>query len=383
MHTQPYPPQKPRKPAKSKQLTPWLIAGGAAVLGLAMMLAMVGILVIFALTPEHIPNGVQVAGVQIGGLSSASAEQALQNRFGNQQILLTDGDRQWPVSAGELGVSFDENTTLQLAENASPNSAILPRYQVDLTQTQNTLMTISNEVNIAGLPGQWGRAMDIPVTLDRLRVDASGELSDGVLELDMFDVEPPTPEAGGNYNGETTTHVVASGEELGLIAKEYNVAMADIVSLNNISDPNLLYIGQELLIPAAGIFEPSASDAPTAPTSQGKSILVSTDNQRIYAYENGQLVRSHLVSTGLSNTPTVLGDYSVYVKYTADDMSGPGYFLPQVPYTMYFFQGYAIHGTYWHNKFGRPMSHGCVNLPTEEAQWFFNWAEVGTPVRVI
>ena len=79
----------------------------------------------------------------------------------------------------------------------------------------------------------------------------------------------------------------------------------------------------------------------------------------------------------------MLGDYSIYVKYVADDMSGPGYFLPQVPYTMYFYAGYAIHGTYWHNAFGRPMSHGCVNLPVGESQWFFDWAQVGTPVRVV
>ncbi len=49
---------------------------------------------------------------------------------------------------------------------------------------------------------------------------------------------------------------------------------------------------------------------------------------------------------------------------------------------MYFFEGYAIHGTYWHNNFGTPMSHGCVNLPTPEAEWFFRWAEMGTPVHV-
>jgi lipoprotein-anchoring transpeptidase ErfK/SrfK len=153
--------------------------------------------------------------------------------------------------------------------------------------------------------------------------------------------------------------------------------------MNDIGNPDLLYVGQELTIPAAGVYEPTQAEAPQAPTSVGKSIVVSTDAQRIYAYENGQLVHSHLVSTGLPDTPTVKGDYSVYVKYEATDMSGPGYYLPQVPYTMYFYQGYGIHGTYWHNNFGRPMSHGCVNLPTPEAQWFFNWAEVGTPVRVI
>jgi lipoprotein-anchoring transpeptidase ErfK/SrfK len=73
----------------------------------------------------------------------------------------------------------------------------------------------------------------------------------------------------------------------------------------------------------------------------------------------------------------------VYVKYEADDMSGPDYFLPDVPYTMYFYQGYAIHGTYWHANFGRPMSHGCVNLPPDEARWFYEFSTVGTPVRVV
>jgi lipoprotein-anchoring transpeptidase ErfK/SrfK len=61
-------------------------------------------------------------------------------------------------------------------------------------------------------------------------------------------------------------------------------------------------------------------------------------------------------------------------------MSGPGYWLPNVPYVMYFFGAYAIHGTYWHNNFGRPMSHGCINLSTPAAAWLFSWASIGTPV---
>jgi lipoprotein-anchoring transpeptidase ErfK/SrfK len=61
-------------------------------------------------------------------------------------------------------------------------------------------------------------------------------------------------------------------------------------------------------------------------------------------------------------------------------MSGPGYNLPNVPYTMYFYRGYAIHGTYWHNNFGSPMSHGCVNLATPDAQWLYNWAPMHTRV---
>ena len=54
-------------------------------------------------------------------------------------------------------------------------------------------------------------------------------------------------------------------------------------------------------------------------------------------------------------------------------MSGPGYYLTNVPYTMYFYRGYGLHGTYWHNNFGHPMSHGCVNLKTPDAKWLFDW----------
>jgi lipoprotein-anchoring transpeptidase ErfK/SrfK len=53
-----------------------------------------------------------------------------------------------------------------------------------------------------------------------------------------------------------------------------------------------------------------------------------------------------------------------------------------VPYSMYFYQGYALHGTYWHSNFGQPMSHGCVNLRTADAEWLYQFAPVGTAVRV-
>ena len=77
-----------------------------------------------------------------------------------------------------------------------------------------------------------------------------------------------------------------------------------------------------------------------------------------------------------------MGQYKIYVKWRYDDMSGPGYYLSDVPYTMYFYRGYGIHGTYWHSNFGHPMSRGCVNLPTPEAQWLFQWASVGTLVNI-
>ena len=63
-------------------------------------------------------------------------------------------------------------------------------------------------------------------------------------------------------------------------------------------------------------------------------------------------------------------------------MIGPGYHLEDVPYSMFFYKGYAVHGTYWHDNFGQPMSHGCVNMLTSEAKWVYENAPVGTIVFV-
>jgi lipoprotein-anchoring transpeptidase ErfK/SrfK len=120
---------------------------------------------------------------------------------------------------------------------------------------------------------------------------------------------------------------------------------------------------------------------PTGSTS-ARWIDVNLSNQQLVAYEGDTPVYWVTVSTGLPGTPTVTGQYRIYVKYPAQTMSGPGYYLPDVPYVMYFYLGYGIHGTYWHNNFGQPMSHGCVNTPTPDAQWLYNWADVGTLVNV-
>lgn len=111
-------------------------------------------------------------------------------------------------------------------------------------------------------------------------------------------------------------------------------------------------------------------------------IDVDLTNQMVYAYEGDVVVNSFVVSTGTWLTPTVTGKYKIYIKIRSGNMRGPGYFLPDVPYIMYFHGGYGLHGTYWHNNFGTPMSHGCVNLRTDEAGWLFNWASVGTVVNV-
>ncbi len=111
-------------------------------------------------------------------------------------------------------------------------------------------------------------------------------------------------------------------------------------------------------------------------------IDVDLTNQMVYAYEGDIIVNSFVVSTGTAYTPTVTGKFKIWIKLKKTNMSGPGYYLADVPYTMYFYKGYGLHGTYWHSNFGTPMSHGCVNLSIPDAEWLYYWASEGTVVNV-
>lgn len=195
-------------------------------------------------------------------------------------------------------------------------------------------------------------------------------------------------------------YTVTPGDTLASIAARYGVSAAAIAAANHLTNWNFVWYGQRLQIPGAtsvGGINPVPQPIPVvappqqvlpapanAPTS-GKWIDVNVRKQTITAYEGNVAIKTILVSTGVAVHPTVLGTFQIKTKYAAVRMTGgtPGvdyYDLPNVPYTMFFYQGYAIHGTYWHHNFGHPMSHGCVNLPTNEAKWFYEWAPVGTTV---
>jgi len=111
-------------------------------------------------------------------------------------------------------------------------------------------------------------------------------------------------------------------------------------------------------------------------------IDINLSKQRLAAMQGTKASYSFLVSTGKSSTPTPTGKYLINSKLRHSRMRGAGYDVADVPYTMYFYEGYAIHGAYWHNDFGTPVSHGCVNAPVNLASKVFQWASVGTLVVV-
>lgn len=122
-------------------------------------------------------------------------------------------------------------------------------------------------------------------------------------------------------------------------------------------------------------------------TSGEKRIEVNLSNQHLYAYEGSKLVYDFPVSTG-KWAPTPTGTFYIWIKLRYTLMSGGSkamgtyYYLPNVPYTMFFYndetpkaRGFGLHGTYWHNNFGHPMSHGCVNMRTEDAGKIYYWSD--------
>jgi LysM repeat protein len=188
-----------------------------------------------------------------------------------------------------------------------------------------------------------------------------------------------TPSGGGGSSSSgNTIHVVRRGETLGIIAARYGTSVSAIAAANGLSNPNFIWVGQRLRIPSGG------GGGGTTPTSGGgaKWIDVDLSSQRLRAYQGNTLLRTMIVSTGIASYPTPPGRYTIYAKYRSTTMSGPGYYLPGVPHSMFFYRGYAIHGTYWHNNFGTPMSHGCVNLTQGDAAWLYSWAPVGTLVVI-
>ncbi len=127
-----------------------------------------------------------------------------------------------------------------------------------------------------------------------------------------------------------------------------------------------------------------------AVATSSKRIIVDRTLQMLYAYDGDTLFMEQSISTGLELTPTPRGNFKIFRKTPSRYMQGPlpgisdqFYDLPGVPWDLYFTkQGGAIHGAYWHDKFGEQWSHGCVNVPLEQARELYEWAELGTNVIV-
>lgn len=279
----------------------------------------------------------------------------------------------WTIYAGQT-LSIPGAAPVEAAAPAPAPAATPPQFH-----------TVQRGENLAAIARNYGLAAE---ELARLNSIINPNLIYAGQQLIVTGAPgsaPAAAEVAAAAPAVASSYTVQPGDHLASIADRLGVNWMSLAQANNLSNANHIEVGQTLVVPSAGATDFGIVSMPAAPAARvatGRSIIVDLSDSRIYAYEDGRLVRNVLASTGLPATPTVVGDFSVYVKYERQNMSGPGYYLPNVPHVMYFYRDYGIHGTYWHNNFGVPMSRGCVNLPNPEAEWFFNFASIGTPVTV-
>jgi LysM repeat protein len=192
----------------------------------------------------------------------------------------------------------------------------------------------------------------------------------------------------GQANAGNSVHTVQRGETLASIAYRYGTTVAAIVAANSLSNPNYIYPGQQLRIPAAG-----SVAGPTGPASGGgQRIVVDLSDQRMFVYQDGQLLWNWVVSTGRPGQETVVGHFKVLNKipnayaYT---------WSLQMPYWLgIYWAGSLQNGIHalpiqangqrlWDGYLGQRVSFGCIILSTDNAATLYNWASVGTPVDIV
>jgi len=179
------------------------------------------------------------------------------------------------------------------------------------------------------------------------------------------------------------TYVVRRGDNLSWIAQRFGTTTTSLARLNGIANPSLIYAGQVLRLSGTGT-------AP-APSGGGKRIVINLSEQHLYAYEGGRLVYSFVASSGFAPYYTRTGEFSVLSKIPSAYGSAWGFWMPN--WLGIYWAGSVQNGihalpvtasgqTLWASYLGTPISYGCIVLGTYEAQLLYNWAHVGTPVSI-
>ena len=140
-----------------------------------------------------------------------------------------------------------------------------------------------------------------------------------------------------------------------------------------------LRIGEGQWVDAAWVGVARLKPRPSTIGAAERWVAVNLKEQTAVAYEGDRPVYAALVATGLPGTPTVQGVFRTWRRLDTGVMAGSGYYIEDVTWTCYFYSGYALHTAYWHDAFGRPRSHGCVNLSPYDAWWIYQWSAAGGP----
>jgi LysM repeat protein len=239
----------------------------------------------------------------------------------------------------------------------------------------DTLWSIATRhgTTIAAIRQANGLGSNIIYTGQRLAIPGGGGASNTVVAQ---------PSGGGQV------YTVRRGDTLSAIAFRHGTTARAISQANGLVNPSYIYPGQRLRIPSGG-------NVPAAPNSTGvasRRIVVDLSDQRMYVYQNGQLLWNWVISTGRPGQETAVGNYQVQNKipnayaYT---------WSLQMPYWLgIYWAGSLQNGIHalpiqangqrlWAGYLGQRVSFGCIILGTQNAQTLYNWATVGTPVDIV
>jgi hypothetical protein len=313
----------------------------------------------------------------------------------------------------------------ELCQDVGPGSAVVDLAQRGLYPVM-PLPTVDLDPSLFYVPLTYVRAGNDPVRLYSSAGDALGgggevdRIPEGFVYLyyadavedgdetayatsrgyvssdDVNDFDPP------NFHGQAFERTpqrpfgwvisgsFSSAEPDGLLTEHWlsKFDVVQIFDVQRVGEWDWYQIGRNEWIEQRNVARVVPDSTPPPGVDGDKWITVNLYEQTVSAYDQGRLVYATMVSTGRNGFWTKPGLFEVWAKLERDLMTGgiPGeegfYYLESVPWVLYFDKARALHGTYWHAKFGTTTSRGCVNLPMTDAQWFFNFAEEGTQVYV-
>lgn len=298
---------------------------------------------------------------------------------------VTFDNQTYTVTPAEIGYTIDKNELIEKTKTPFTSSGL------QFTVVEQAPIVTDEEATVF--------AEKLNTLTSETKFKAGEETVAPSIGQPLFTVSEPGEKLSYSVNEETVKAIAEQAP--GLVDRE-GVANENIVdSKNNIlfttfkgtstrelqdSVADVEIALTENLTNGEAVTELNVEESQPQDVNTFRRIEVDLTKQTTTLYENEQVVNTYAISSGLPGSPTNPGDFTVRAFVREQSMGcGPTstYCTPNVPWVVYFDGDIAFHGTYWHNNFGTRMSHGCVNLPIDQAKAIYEFAYLGTEVKVL
>ncbi|MBU1038912.1 L,D-transpeptidase family protein [Patescibacteria group bacterium] len=228
-----------------------------------------------------------------------------------------------------------------------------------------------------------------PTALLAEKIDTDNDGLSDQQETDIYHTNPNLADTDGDgyldgqeiANGYSPLHkdkkLIEVDTDKDYLPDAWEIALGTNLT-NPDSDGDKYLDGTEI---AAG-YDPLNASATAKKT---KTIKVNLKSQSLVYFFGDKQLESFLISSGIARLPTPTGNFTIQNKYPTKHYKGADYDYPNTKWNLHFYTGayrYYIHGAYWHNDFGKPKSHGCINVNYDNMERLYNWTQTGTTVLI-